>query len=117
MNQEYKEQSQPETDEIDLIELTRYLWDRRKFIIKLTAIFIVLGIFIALFSEREYTASSTLLPQTSDRNTSGNVGALAALAGISVGGSSAEMSPSMYPKIINSIPFLLDLVNEKYHCP
>ncbi|MFV0553096.1 MAG: Wzz/FepE/Etk N-terminal domain-containing protein [Mangrovibacterium sp.] len=111
------EQQQPEADEIDLIELARYLWDRRKFIIKITSIFIVFGIFIALFSAKEYTVSTILMPQVSEKSSTGNLGALAAMAGVSIGGTSSELMPVVYPKIVGSAPFQLELIHTKYHCP
>lgn len=118
MNQEYKEKNQSESDEIDLIELARYLWNRKFFVIKITSVFLCIGIFIAVLSPKEYTASTILLPQVSSAKNSGSVGALAALAGISMGaGNSTELAPVMYPKIVSSMPFQLELINEKYHCP
>ena len=44
-------------NEIDLIEVARKLWAKRKFILKVTLVFACLGILVALFSAKEYTAS------------------------------------------------------------
>lgn len=98
-------------DEIDLIALFQKIWDSKKFIFKITAIFFVIGLLIALFSAKEYTAKTVMIPQTSNKS-SGNLGGLAAIAGISLGNASGEsISPSLYPKIIESIPYKQKLLN------
>ncbi|MFV0289687.1 MAG: Wzz/FepE/Etk N-terminal domain-containing protein [Mangrovibacterium sp.] len=118
MNQENKNTNSVEADEIDLIELVHYLWNRRKFIIKMTIGFMLLGVLFALFSSKEYTASTKLLPQSSNAKAGGNMSALAAMAGISMGtGSSTELTPVIYPQIVKSVPFQLELINASYHCP
>jgi LPS O-antigen subunit length determinant protein (WzzB/FepE family) len=96
-----------EEDEIDLIALAKTLWDGRKTVIKTTLIFMAIGLFVAIFSQKEYTASTTFMPQTNDSKIGGNLGGLAAMAGINIGGmsSGSGISPSVYPQILNSIPF------------
>lgn len=47
------QQNQPmEEDEIDLLALAKTLWNGRKTVIKTTLIFMILGLFIAIFSEK-----------------------------------------------------------------
>jgi len=102
-----------EEDEIDLIALAKTLWKGRKTVIKTTLIFMGIGLFVAIFSQKEYTASTTLVPQTSSgTKIGGNLGGLAAMAGINLGsmGSESGISPSLYPQIINSIPFQKELL-------
>ena len=53
-------------DEIDLIQLAKTLWNGRKTVIRTTLIFMVLGLFIAIFSAKEYTASTTMVPQSAE---------------------------------------------------
>lgn len=60
-------------EEIDLIEVARKLWRNRRLILKVTGVFIVLGILVALFSPVEYSAGSTLVPQSSKKVPSGEV--------------------------------------------
>ncbi|MDE5417234.1 Wzz/FepE/Etk N-terminal domain-containing protein [Labilibaculum sp. DW002] len=101
-------------DEIDLIQLAKTLWEGRRTVIKTTLIFMVLGLFIAIFSAKEYTASTTMVPQVADGGAKlgGNLGGLAAMAGIDLGGigGGSNIAPSLYPKIINSIPFQKELM-------
>lgn len=111
-NQKNTSVSQVEEDEIDLIAIAKTLWEGRKTIVKSTLIFMGIGLFVAIFSEKEYTASTTFVPQTSDSKIGRNLGGLASLAGINLVSmnSGSEISPSLYPQIINSTPFQLEML-------
>ena len=104
--------SQVEEDEIDLIALAKTLWNGRRTVIKTTLIFMAIGLFVAIFSEKEYTASTTFVPQTSESKIGGNIGGLAAMAGINLGGigGDTDISTVMYQQILNSIPFEKELL-------
>jgi uncharacterized protein involved in exopolysaccharide biosynthesis len=100
--------------EIDLLELARKLWDNRKTILKWGGIGIIAGLVIALSIPKEYTTTIKLAPEASQSGGSaGNLGALAAMAGISPVGNSGKdaVNPQLYPDIVNSIPFTLELFN------
>lgn len=101
-----------EDDEIDLIALAKTLWEGRKTVLKTILIFMGIGLFIAIFSPKEYTASTTIVPATEGKQISGSLGGLAAMAGINLGsmGGGSEISPSLYPQIISSIPFQKELL-------
>jgi hypothetical protein len=102
--------------EIDLLELARKLWDNRRFILKVTAIFAALGLFVAIFSAKEYTSSVTMVPQISDgKSKAGGLAGLAAMAGVNLGdmGGGDVLSPTIYPKITQSVPFQKDLMQTK----
>lgn len=104
---------QPQEEEIDLIEILKPLWIKRKFILKIVVIFMFLGLVIALLTPKQYTASTTIVPQSSDNKSGmGGLSGLAAMAGINLNTStSMGISPKMYPQIINSVPFQLELMN------
>ena len=108
-------QDQNQEQEIDLIELALRLWKKRVFIIKVTAVFMVLGLFVALFSPKVYTSSCTFVPQASKKSGGGSLSSLAAMAGISLGDMSegATLSPKVYPKILNNIDFKKELMYSK----
>lgn len=98
----------PGSEEIDLRDLIVQLWKGRKFILTVTGIFFIVGIFVAFTSPVLYTASCTVIPQTK-QSSSGNLSGLAALAGINLGsgGVTGEvLSPNVYPEIIKSVPFI-----------
>ena len=111
-NQNTPQKAHIEEDEIDLIQLAKTLWEGRKTVIKTTLIFMAIGLFVAIFSQKEYTASTTFMPQTGDSKIGGSLGGLAAMAGINLGGMSSDsgISPSLYPQILNSIPFQKELL-------
>jgi len=104
-----------EQEEIDLIEIIRKLWAKRKFIGKVTLVFACLGILVALFSAKEYTASCTIIPQMGEKGTTGGLGGLAAMAGINLGdvGGGDVLSPKIYPKVLASVPFQKELMQQK----
>lgn len=101
-----------EETEIDLIEVIRKLWAKRKFILKVTVVFMALGVLIALFSSKEYTAGCTMVPQIGEKTTGGNLSGLAAMAGINLGSNSGGdvLMPNVYPKILSSVPFQKELM-------
>lgn len=104
-------QPRPEEQEIDLIELAQKVWAERKLVLKWCGIAAIVGIVVAFSIPREYTTSVTLAPESSTKSTTGNMGALAAMAGINLGGASGEdaLSPELYPDIVSSTPFLTEL--------
>ena len=101
-------------DEIDLIPYAKELWGGRKNIIKTTILFTVVGLFVGLSLPAEYTCEVIVKPNfsTSDRGVSGNISGLAAIAGINIdgAGSTAEIHPMLYPKIIESYNFQKELM-------
>lgn len=105
-----------EDDEIDLIAIAKTIWEGRKTIIKSVIVSTIIGLFVALFSPKEYTASGTFVPQVTDAKASGgSLSGLAAMAGISLGGSSAsaEISPAIYPQVIAGTSFCKELMETK----
>lgn len=110
---ENKKEIVPEK-EIDLLELVKKLWTNRKFIIKVSAFGLIIGIIVAFSIPKEYTTTVILAPESTS-NSGGNMGALAAMAGINLGGnaSSSDISMDIYPNIVESTPFLIGLSNIK----
>ena len=104
-----------EEQEIDLVALVKKMWLNKGLIIKLTAVFMVLGLLVALFSSKVYTTSCDIVPQTSKGAKGGGMSSLAALAGINLndGQSGAELSPLVYQNIMNSTSFRKELMQTK----
>lgn len=112
-DQECKVQPPDTSDEIDLTDILRQLWGKRRFILKVTVFFLLMGLFIALFSPVKYTAQCTVVPQTGKSGSSGNLGGLAAMMGVNIGavGTSEEaLSPNVYPQIVKSVPFTREIM-------
>ena len=101
-------------DEIDLTDLARQLWARRKVVWITMLVAFVLGLFIAIVSPEEYEASVVLMPQSSEASGGINSGLLrqfGGLAGLSLGGGgSGTLTPTLYPNITQSTPFFLDVI-------
>ena len=99
-------------DSIDIIALIQSIWKGKKLILKTVLVFMILGLFIAVFSQNEYTASTTIVPQSSSEKPGGSIGGLAALAGINLGsvGQQSSISPQLYPQILTNISFQKELL-------
>ncbi len=97
--------------EIDLLDLGKKIWIERALIIKTCCLAFIIGLLVAFSIPKEYTTSVTLTPESKEKNAAGGLGALASMAGINFSGGSGEeaLSPELYPYIVNSTPFLLDL--------
>lgn len=101
-----------EEQEIDLIELAQYLWKERKLLIKACGIAVVVGLVVAFSIPKEYTTTVKLAPETEDASKKmSSLGGLAAMAGINLNSSmgSDAISPDLYPDVVQSTPFLLEL--------
>lgn len=103
-----------EDDEIDILALLLRLWEKKWFIVKVTCVFAILGLFVAIFTPEEYTASCVVVPETKGGafSSSSSLGGLAAMAGINLGASSGGemLSPVMYDKLMNNINLRKDLM-------
>ena len=77
-------------DETDLTELFGVLWSRKIKIIVITAIFAVGSVIYALSVPNQYKTTTLLAPAQSDggglSSALGQLGGLASLAGVSIGG-------------------------------
>jgi capsular polysaccharide biosynthesis protein len=103
------------TDEIDLIELLKKIYLEKKLILKISVLAALFGVVYALFQPNEFTSSTTFIPQLSSGVKTGgsSLSGLASLAGISIGSmeSSSEFPPTLYPQVVNGVPFKLDLLS------
>lgn len=101
--------------EIDLLEIVKRLWQKRMFIIKVIVAFMILGLFVAISSPKEYSASCLVVPQTANKSAGGSLSGLAAMAGISLGnmGEGETISPKVYSKVFNNV----DLQKELMYTP
>ena len=111
-------ESQPvQPNEIDLIEVFKKIWAGRKTIYRCVGVFMVLGIIIFMCSPSEYKSEVTLLVETQSKG-GGMAGLLQQVTGISglnIGTAGAEdaLSPQIYPDVIKSKPFLLEIMHQK----
>lgn len=99
--------------EIDLVELALKLWKERTFILKACGVGGVIGLIIAFSIPKEYKTVVKLSPENTEKNNVGQLSGLAAMAGINLGGASGSdaLGVDLYPDIVSSTPFLLELVD------
>ncbi len=107
---------QQEEEGIDIMAIIRRLWDGRKTIFICLGIFIALGLVAAITMKRTYTVKTVMVPQLNSRQNS-SLGSLAALMGVDLGvqASTADLSPLVYPEIVNSVPYRLELMHTPLH--
>lgn len=102
--------------ENDILSLLLLLWRRKKLIIRNCLYAFVLAVVITFSIPKEYTADTVIAPELSSdmSGVSGNLGTLASMAGINLGGLSGNSDaiyPEIYPEIAVSTPFLLELMD------
>lgn len=108
-----QQQNQFQEEEIDIMALVKRLWEKKSFIIKITCIFAVLGVVVAITTPKEYTASCVVVPETKGGAFSGSsLGGLAAMAGINLGSANGGemLSPMMYDKLMKNIDLRKELM-------
>ena len=102
-------------DEIDIVELLKKVYKEKRLIFKYSIIAAVVGVVFALSQPNMYTSSTTFIPQLSSnvKSSSSSLSGLASLAGINLGGieGSPEFPPTLYPQVVESVPFRLDLLS------
>lgn len=100
-----------EEDEIDLVELLKTIWDGRKTIYITVAMFIVLGLLVALSSGVEYTSEVRMLSEHQDQGQVGMRG-LAQQFGMNISsqGSYGALPPQLYPDVTQSVLFIQELL-------
>ena len=101
--------TQNKDDEIDLAELWRAIWAGKFTIIIISMIFAVASVFFALSKPDIYKASAILAPASSEGGAgglSGQLGGLASMAGISLGGGGGVDKTALALEILKSRSFI-----------
>lgn len=101
---------------IDFVALARSLWAGRKTIIIVTAVFMALGLLSALTMRRSYTVSSVMVPQLGSSRGAASLLSLVGGTAFDLGNQSGQdLSPLVYPQIVGSSTYLLELANTPLH--
>lgn len=111
MGQDIKEENKGGND-IDLIELSKKIWAKRRFIFKWAAISLFVGLVAAFSIPAEYSVSVKMVAEdNTNAPTSGGMTQLMNLAGLGSGtsGTGYGIGVMMYPEVVYSIPFLADM--------
>lgn len=96
--------------QIDWLGMLKKIWEGRMFILKCGIIGIIVGLIAAFSIPKEFTSSVNLASE-SGASGAGGLSSLAAMAGINIGSgrSSEALTPQLYPNIVKSTPFTLEL--------
>ena len=114
MNQrvEFQQASQYADDEIDLRQLFATLWAGKWLVIAFTALFAAGGVAFALMKPNIYQASVLVAPANEEggvKGLSGQLGGLASLAGINLGGGGSNQTV-IAKEVLQSRAFLTDFI-------
>ena len=113
MSEEQKKQE----EQFDIVWLLLYLWSKRKFIMICVGVVTLIAIVKYVSTDAKYKASASILPVVDEGMASklGDMGGLAAMAGVDLSQSSNGniITADLYPKVASSTPFLMELMNEK----
>ncbi|MDA7815671.1 Wzz/FepE/Etk N-terminal domain-containing protein [Porticoccaceae bacterium] len=102
-------------DEIDLRELFSVLWDGKKLIVGITAVFALVAVFYALSIPNQYRATALVSPAGGSggglSGALGQLGGLASLAGVSIGGGESSEA-QVAQEIMRSRGFIEEFISE-----
>jgi LPS O-antigen subunit length determinant protein (WzzB/FepE family) len=109
----FPQQQEEDEMEIDLMEYARKLWAARKLLLKVAGLAIIVGIVIALTTPKQYTVSVTLAPESSKSGGGGlsGIASMLGVGGFNMGSDADALNVTLYPDIVSSTPFILDLMD------
>lgn len=113
-NKNYTNPPQEEEElEIDLMEYALKLWANRKLLLKVAGIAAIVGVVIALTTPKEYTVNVTLAPELgkSSGNSLSGIASMLGVNGLNMGNDADALNVTLYPDIVSSTPFILDLMD------
>lgn len=100
--------------EIDLMEYARKLWKSRKLLLKVAGIATMVGLVVAFTTPKEYTVNVSLAPELSNSRRSSSLSSIASMLGVggmSMGGETDALNVTLYPNVVSSTPFIIDLLD------
>lgn len=100
----------------DFLDTMNFVCSKKSFIFKLGGLFFVIGFVVSFTSVPEYESSCKVLPEITAGEINGgfgNLSDLAGLAGVSLNSRNRSnlLDPSLYPEMIQSLPFQWDIIN------
>ena len=114
-------------DYLEIKDLLIRLKQNRGILIKSAAIAFLAGVFIVVFTPKVYKTEVSLLAESNSNSpANGLMGQLGNIAGFDVGGlmgldmsgsNSSALTPDLYPEVVKSTTFLIDILQEKVYLP
>ena len=104
-----------ESDEVDLWDLIRIIWNGKKFIIVFSLLFAAFGVFHVSYGPTEYESDAVLLQESARETTAANrfLQSFGGGFGFPQSSEPGRISPALYPTIISSANFQYDLIFEE----
>ena len=103
---------QPAGEPTDWVGLAQKAWAGKKFIMMVTAGFMVIGLIAALLTTKVYTSTVTLVPELGKSSSSSTLSSVTSMLGLggAMGGASADAyNVTVYPEVVASTPFVTKL--------
>ena len=114
-------------DYLEIKDLLIRLKQNRGILIKSAAIAFLAGVFIVVFTPKVYKTEVSLLAESNSNSpANGLMGQLGNIAGFDVGGlmgldmsgsNSSALTPDLYPEVVKSTTFLIDILQEEVYLP
>ncbi len=105
---------------IDISKIFKVITKHKWLILIVTILFSGIGVFIAINTPNEYVSQVQILPELESKDAAGGLSkfkSLAGLAGVDLStlSSSEAVRPDLYPNILQSTPFLMDVMKMKIY--
>lgn len=98
------------TDEIDFLGILNKVWNGRRLILGNMLLGLILGFLISISLPKKYRSQVKIVPEDSKEIKNNRINTLASLMGLNTDGMvNTDVSPDLYPVIIESVPYLIDL--------
>lgn len=114
-------------DSLELKELFNMIRLNRKILYKSAIIAFFIGVFFVIFTPRLYKTQVSLLAESGSKSSaSGLLSSLGGFSGLDMGGlmgldmggsGSVALTPDLYPEVVKSTTFLVDLLQEEVYLP
>lgn len=114
-------------DYLEIKDLLTRLKQNRGILIKSAAIAFLAGVFFVVFTPKVYKTEVSLLAESNSNSpANGLMGQLGNIAGLDVGGlmgldmsgsTTSALTPDLYPEVVKSTTFLIDILQENVYLP
>lgn len=103
----------------DYLILVQRIFQQKKILVLFSGVGLMLGLILIFSTQKEYQSSSFVIVESGQNSSSqfGQMGALAGFAGISMPsmqGENLQLSSDLFPEVIHSRDFLLQLMKERF---
>ena len=92
--------------DINIIELTKYIWTKKLSLIKWSVVGCITGTIIAISLPKEYICTAILAPESTKSNDANSMGGIASMMGLNISSTPNGINDDVYPIIIKSSPFI-----------